>query len=89
LPPCFIEHRAQAQVHHSIEAMVGQRVFGIALGYENLIDHDYLRHDLVLATLSRQARGPAQTWAPLAGKSNPKPARARAFAAEPLPQDRT
>jgi hypothetical protein len=30
---------------------VGQRVFGIALGYEDLIDHDQLRHDPVMAVL--------------------------------------
>jgi hypothetical protein len=33
--------------------MVTQRVFGIALGYEDLIDHDELRHDPVLAVLNR------------------------------------
>ena len=32
--------------------MVAQRVFGIALGYEDLVDHDQLRHDPVLATLA-------------------------------------
>ena len=37
---CFADGRAQAQVEHTIEAMVVQRVFGIALGYEDLIDHD-------------------------------------------------
>jgi hypothetical protein len=48
---CFVDHRTQAQVEHTVEAMVAQRVFGIALGYEDLIDHDHLRHDPVLATL--------------------------------------
>jgi hypothetical protein len=32
--------------------MVAQRVFGIAFGYEDLVDHDQLRHDPVLATLA-------------------------------------
>ncbi len=49
---CFVDGRAQAQVEHSVATMVAQRVFGIALGYEDLIDHDQLRHDPVLATLA-------------------------------------
>ena len=49
---CFADGRAQAQVEHSIATMVAQRVFGIALGYEDLLDHDQLRHDPVLATLA-------------------------------------
>jgi hypothetical protein len=36
---CFADGRAQALVEHSIAAMVSQRVLGIALGYEDLIDH--------------------------------------------------
>ena len=50
---CFQRRpRTRTQVEHTIEAMVAQRVFGIALGYEDLIDHDQLRHDPVLATLA-------------------------------------
>jgi Transposase DDE domain group 1 len=66
---CFADGRAQAQVEHTIEAMVGQRVFGIALGYEDLIDHDHLRHDPVLATLAGKLTAKRQDCAPLAGKS--------------------
>ena len=66
---CFADGRAQAQVEHTIEAMVGQRVFGIALGYEDLIDHDHLRHDPVLATLAGKLTARRQDCAPLAGKS--------------------
>jgi Transposase DDE domain group 1 len=66
---CFDDGRVQAQVEHSIEAMVAQRVFGIALGYEDLIDHDQLRHDPVLATLARKLTARRQGCAPLAGKS--------------------
>src|ERR671918_371118 len=39
----FADGRAQGQIEHTIEVMVAQRVFGIALGYEDLIDHDHLR----------------------------------------------
>jgi hypothetical protein len=66
---CFVDGRAQAQVEHTIEAMLAQRVFGIALGYEDLIDHDHLRHDPVLATLAGKLEAKRQNCAPLAGKS--------------------
>src|SRR5688572_8512462 len=69
LAACFVDHRAQAQVEHTVEAMVAQRVFGIALGYEDLIDHDELRHDPVLATLAGKLTARRQDCAPLAGKS--------------------
>jgi hypothetical protein len=66
---CFEDSRAQAQVEHTIEAMVAQRVFGIALGYEDLVDHDQLRHDPVLATLAGKLEARRKNCAPLAGKS--------------------
>ena len=66
---CFIDHRALAQVEHTVAAMVAQRVFGIALGYEDLIDHDHLRHDPVLAILSGKLEARRRNCAPLAGKS--------------------
>ncbi|HEX6013695.1 MAG TPA: IS1380 family transposase [Geminicoccaceae bacterium] len=66
---CFLDGRAQAQVEHTVQAMVAQRVFGIALGYEDLIDHDQLRHDPVLATLAGKLQAKRQNCAPLAGKS--------------------
>ena len=66
---CFDDARVQAQVEHSVEAMVAQRVFGIALGYEDLIDHDQLRHDPVLATLGGRLQAKRKNCAPLAGKS--------------------
>jgi hypothetical protein len=66
---CFADGRAQAQVEHPIATMVAQRVFGIALGYEDLVDHDQLRHDPVLATLAGKLEAKRQNCAPLAGKS--------------------
>jgi Transposase DDE domain group 1 len=66
---CFVDHRAQAQVEHTVTTMVAQRVFGIALGYEDLIDHDHLRHDPVLAVLAGKLAAKRQNCAPLAGKS--------------------
>ena len=66
---CFDDGRVQAQVEHSIAAMVAQRVFGIALGYEDIVDHDQLRHDRVLATLAGKLEAKRKGCAPLAGKS--------------------
>jgi hypothetical protein len=66
---CFADGRTRSQIEHSVEAMVSQRVFGIALGYEDLIDHDQLRHDPVLAALAGKLTGRRKNCAPLAGKS--------------------
>ena len=44
---CFADHRNQDLVEHSVQAMVCQRIAGIALGYEDLNDHDDLRRDPV------------------------------------------
>ena len=66
---CFIDHRALAQVEHTVATMVAQRVFGIALGYEDLIDHDHLRYDPVLAILGGKLAARRRNCAPLAGKS--------------------
>ncbi len=46
-----------------------RRVFGIALGYEDLIDHDQLRHDPVMAVLGGKLGARRADCAPLAGKS--------------------
>jgi hypothetical protein len=66
---CFADGRAQEQIEHTIEAMVAQRVFGIALGYEDVVDHDQLRFDPVLATLAGKLTARRKNCAPLAGKS--------------------
>ena len=66
---CFDDGRAQARVERPVAAMVTQRVFGIALGYEDLIDHDQLRHDPVLAALAGKLEARRKDCAPLAGKS--------------------
>jgi hypothetical protein len=66
---CFADGRAQAQVEPTVEAMVAQRVFGIALGYEDVVDHDQLRFDPVLATLAGKLTARRKNCAPLAGKS--------------------
>ena len=49
LAACFIDHRNPARVEHSLESLLGQRVFALALGYEDINDHDRLRDDSLLA----------------------------------------
>src|SRR5512142_3102597 len=48
---CFTDHRNPELIEHSVEELLGQRVYGLALGYEDLNDHDDLRHDPLLATV--------------------------------------
>ncbi|MFL5003274.1 MAG: IS1380 family transposase [Xanthobacteraceae bacterium] len=66
---CFEDARRQEQIEHEVVTLVSQRVFGIALGYEDLNDHDDLRHDPVMAVLMGKLAARRQDCAPLAGKS--------------------
>lgn len=66
---CFRDDRAAEFVEHSVPSLVMQRVFGIALGYEDLLDHDTLRHDPVLAACAAKLAAGRRGCAPLAGKS--------------------
>ena len=62
---CFRDHRNPKLVTHRVRSLIGQRVMGLALGYEDLNDHDQLRHDPLIATLVEKA-DPTEA---LAGKS--------------------
>jgi len=66
---CFTDARAPELVEHQVSTLVMQRVMGIALGYEDLNDHDQLRCDPVLAVLAGKLEASRQNCAPLAGKS--------------------
>ena len=48
---CFSDHRDPCRVEHTTEELVRQRVYGLALGYEDQVDHDDLRNDPLLASL--------------------------------------
>jgi len=73
---CFTDHRDPEAIEHTVGELIAQRVYALALGYEDVNDHDQLRHDPLLAALvgkhdplgqkrrSRRDRGKA-----LAGKS--------------------
>jgi hypothetical protein len=66
---CFIDRRRPELVEHLVATLVGQRVFGIALGYEDINDHDDLRHDPVMAVLAGKLEAGRKDCAPVAGKS--------------------
>jgi Transposase DDE domain group 1 len=51
LARCFHDFRDSELIEHSVDALIKQRVFALALGYEDLNDHDQLRADPLLATL--------------------------------------
>jgi Transposase DDE domain group 1 len=59
--------RCQEQIAHDVVTLVGQRVFGIALGYEDLNDHDELRHDPMMAVLAGKLEARREDCAPVAG----------------------
>ena len=62
---CFLDGRNQDKVEHSVLEMLSQRVYGLALGYEDINDHEQLRFDPVFGILV----GREEPDAPLAGKS--------------------
>ena len=66
---CFGDARRAELIEHEVATLVGQRVFGIALGYEDLNDHDVLRHDPVMAVLAGKLEAGRAGCAPVAGKS--------------------
>ena len=66
---CFVDRRHPGRVEHAVRTLVGQRVFAIALGYEDINDHDDLRYDPVMAILAGKLAARRKGCAPVAGKS--------------------
>ena len=66
LAHCFNDTRQQVFVDHSVEELLAQRLHALALGYEDLNDHDQLRHDPVMATLVGKLSAHRRDCAPLA-----------------------
>ncbi len=66
---CFSDRRRAELIEHEAVTLVGQRVFAIALGYEDLNDHDELRHDPVMAVLAGKLEARRADCAPAASKS--------------------
>ena len=69
LASCFDDLRCPELIEHQVVTLVGQRVFGIALGYEDLNARDELRLDPMLAVLSGKLAARREDCAPVAGKS--------------------
>ncbi len=65
LAECFLDGRNQNMVDHSVQEMLSQRIYGLALGYEDINDHEQLRRDPVFGILA----GREELDEPLAGKS--------------------
>src|SRR6202790_3450044 len=63
---CFTDYRNPELIEHTVEELVAQRVYGLALGYEDLNDHEELRNDPLLAVLVEKGDPGSQV---LAGKS--------------------
>jgi hypothetical protein len=73
---CFDDFRDPLKIDHTVEELLKQRIFGLALGYEDLHDHEQLRHDPLLAVLvgkndptGDERADPRSQGVPLAGKS--------------------
>ena len=65
LAKCFLDGRSQVLVKHAVSEMLAQRIYGLALGYEDINDHEQLRKDPVFGILA----GRVEMEEPLAGKS--------------------
>jgi Transposase DDE domain group 1 len=49
---CFVDHRDPERIEHFLRELLAQRIYGLALGYEDLNDHEELRRDPLLALLA-------------------------------------
>jgi hypothetical protein len=91
---CFSDGRKQELIEHRLETLVGPRVFGIALGYEDLNDHGELQHDPVMPVLAGKLEAhQRKACAPAGGQVDAVAPGARArgrrcLRAGALPQDR-
>ena len=65
LARCFTDYRQPERIEHGLEEMLAQRIYGLALGYQDLNDHEQLRQDPLLGVLA----GKRDLGEPLAGKS--------------------
>src|SRR5258706_7053048 len=67
---CFTDGRSAARIEHAVSTLVMQRVVGIALGYEDLNDHDELRHDPIMAAVAGELEANHAEVGPVAGENN-------------------
>jgi hypothetical protein len=62
LGKCFLDGRNQSLVEHSVTEMLAQRIYGLALGYEDLNDHEQLRKDPVFGILAGKEPHRGNLW---------------------------
>lgn len=85
---CFRDARCPWPIEHEVRTLVGQRVFAIALGYEDLIDHDDLRHDPIMSVLVGKLAAKRKDCAPAAGQIDAQSPGAEHVGGDALSQDR-
>lgn len=66
---CFQDYRKPNRIDHSIESLITQRIYGLVMGYEDLNDHEELRHDPMFAIALQKRIGIENEPVVLAGKS--------------------
>ena len=71
LASCFTDHRKQHLIDHTVEELVAQRIVTLALGYEDLNDHEQLREDPLLGLLAGKLARRRGAGAPLAESQQP------------------
>src|SRR5437660_159971 len=81
LARCFIDRRSQSDIEHSVRTLVGQRVLGIAAGYEDLNDHDALRADPLWAAVIGKLEAKRAQCASCGGGRGGLPARSCCYGA--------
>ncbi len=69
LAQCFQDYRQSNRIDHSIESLIKQRIYGLVMGYEDLNDHDELRHDPMFTLALQKRIGSENESVILAGKS--------------------
>jgi Transposase DDE domain group 1 len=84
LAACFRDGRSPWLIQHTVPEMVAQRIYGLALGYEDVSDHDQLRQDPLFSVLSGKPKAGEKA---LAGKSTLNRLEFKHGAAQPLQKD--
>jgi Transposase DDE domain group 1 len=69
LAGCFKDYREQNRIEHSVSSLIAQRVYGLVMGYEDINDHERLRHDVMFALCVGKSITSGQEPVKMAGKS--------------------
>lgn len=69
LARCFKDYREAKRIKHSVDSLIAQRVYGLIMGYEDINDHEQLRHDLMFGLSVGKVIGLENEAVTLAGKS--------------------